>query len=242
MSEKIMVVVPAYNAEVTLEKVFKKIPKNTVQQILVVDDYSKDSTVKISRGLKIPTIVHTKNLGLGGNLKTCFSEAIKSDADLIIVLHADGQYDPLDIPKFIEAYRKTKADMVLGSRFKESGYKQTPLYKVISIRFITLLFNLILGINITEANTGYRAYSRKFLELTPWGKNGDGYIFDPQCIIQAKYFGLKVEEVPVFKEYMEGAMSPNFTKSLHHGIENLVLLIAYLLQKLKIKKVHFLNF
>jgi hypothetical protein len=156
------------------------------------------------------------------------------------MLHPDGQYDPHDVSKFIEVYRESKADVILGSRFKNCGHKQTPLYKAVSIRIITYLFNLVLGTNLTEANTGYRAYSRRFLKSVPWRKNGNGYLFDPQCIIQAKYFGFKIADVPIIKSYNEGASSPNLLTSLHHGIENLVLLILYLLQKNKIKKINFL--
>ena len=231
---------PAYNAEITLKKVYQKIPKDLIDQILLVDDGSRDATVKISEELGIPTVTHLENLGYGGNQKTCYTQALKSGADLTIMLHPDGQYDPLDISKFIETYRESKADVILGSRFQKCGHKQTPLYKSISIRIITFLFNLVLGTNLTEANTGYRAYSRSFLESVPWIKNGNGYLFDPQCIIQAKYFGFKIADVPITKEYNEGASSPNFITSLHHGIENLVLLILYLLQKYKIKKINFL--
>jgi len=241
MNEKIIVVMPAYNAEKTLEDVYKKVPKNLVDQILLVDDGSKDATVKISNKLGIKTIVHKNNVGYGGNQKTCYTHALESGANLIIMLHPDGQYDPGDIPKFIQVYKESKADVILGSRFKNCGHMETPLYKSISIRFITFLFNLVLGTNLTEANTGYRGYSRKFLESIPWRKNGDGYLFDPQCIIQAKYFGLKITDVPITKYYNEGASSPNFLVSLHHGIENLALLFMYLLEKIKIKKINFLN-
>jgi len=241
MNEKIMVVMPAYNAEKTLEQVYRKVPKSLVDQILLVDDCSKDGTVKLSNELKIKTIIHKNNLGYGGNQKTCYTHALKSKANLIIMLHPDGQYDPEDIPKFIQTYKETNADVILGSRFKKRGHIQTPFYKSISIRVITFLFNLILGTKLTEANTGYRGYSRKFLETTPWIKNGNGYLFDPQCIIQAKYFGLKITDVPITKYYNEGASSPNFYVSLHHGIENLVLLAMYLFQKLKMKKIYFLN-
>ncbi len=241
MSEKILVVMPAYNAERTLRNVYEQLPKGFFDQILLVDDNSKDETVKISKELGIDTIVHDKNLGYGGNQKTCYTQALKSEANLIIMLHPDGQYDPKDIPKFVEVFKKTNADVILGSRFKSCGHLQTPLYKSISIRVITFLFNLILRTNLSEANTGYRAYSRRFLESIPWEKNGDGYLFDPQCIIQARHYGLKIYDVPITKSYNEGASSPSFFVSLHHGIENLVLLLMYLLEKFKIKKINFLN-
>lgn len=240
MNEKVMIVMPAYNAALTLKNVFDEIPGDLIYQILLVDDGSTDETVKISKELGIRTVVHEKNLGYGGNQKTCYTQALESEADLIIMLHPDGQYDPHDISKFIELHRESKADVILGSRFKSSGHKQTPLYKSMSIRVITFLFNLILGTNITEANTGYRAYSRRFLESIPWKKNGNGYLFDPQCIIQAEYFGFEIADVPITKHYHEAASSPTFLVSLHHGIENLVLLVLYLLHKNKIKKTNFL--
>lgn len=240
MNKKIFIVMPAYNAEKTLEKVFRKIPTGIVDKILLVDDGSKDKTVAIAKKLGIKTIMHKKNQGYGRNQKTCYDEVIKQGADYIIMLHPDGQYDASDLPLFVKELKKGKSDLILGSRFL-GGNHRTPFYKSISIRFLTLLFNLVLRTSLTEVNTGYRGFSKKFLETVPFHKNGNGYIFDPQIIIQSLYFGFKITEVPVTKDYIKEASSPNFYQSVRHGLENLQLLIEYILHIFKIRKAPFLD-
>lgn len=237
---KIVIAMPAYNAERTLEKLYKEIPDRKNFTLLLVDDRSKDNTVKVAKKLKIKTIVHKKNTGYGGNQKTLYTNALKMGADYVIMLHPDGQYDPKDLPKFVKVLKSGKADLVMGSRFMGKKGDETPFYKSISIRIITLLFNLVLGIHITEANTGYRGYTRKALETIPFMKNGNGYIFDPQAIIQVVNAGLKIKDVPVVKKYNEEAVSPNFKKSVIHGIENIKLLKDYILHKLNLRKIDFL--
>lgn len=237
---KVTVVLPAYNAERTLEKIYREIPKKTVSNIILVDDGSKDRTVKIARRLGIKTIVHKKNLGYGANQKTCYKNALKMGADYVIMLHPDGQYDPRDLPKFVNALKAKKGDVILGSRFMGKTGDETPFYKVLSIKTITFLFNLVLRTKITEVNTGYRGYSRRVLETIPFMKNGNGYIFDPQALIQTVYFGFKVKDVPVAKKYNPERIEPNFRKSIEHGLENITLLCQYLLHKWNIKKADFL--
>ena len=239
MKQKLIIVLPAYNAELTLESVYQQIPKNLVDDIILVDDGSKDNTVSLSKQLGIKTIVHPQNLGYGGNQKTCYQNALKLKPNYVIMLHPDGQYDPKDINKFILKLNQGY-DLVLGSRFLKGGYKKTPGYKALSIRIITLLFNLVLGTHLTEANTGYRGFSRRLLQTVPWHKNGNSYIFDPQMIIQAKHFGFKIADVPIVKDYHPAMSSPGLVKSLHHGLENLQLLFEYLLHKWGIKPAHFL--
>lgn len=238
MKNKIFVVMPAYNAQRTLEKVYGQIPKSVIDKILLVDDGSKDETIILSKKLGIETIIHKKNLGYGENQKTCYDAVLKQGAAYIIMLHPDGQYDGADIPLFVDALKKG-ADFVLGSRFLGSHHK-TPFYKSISIRFLTFLFNLVLRTKLTEANTGYRGFSRKFLETIPYHKNGAGYIFDPQVIIQATKFGFSIKEVPVTKDYLREASSPNFYQSVVHGLENVLLLAQYISHLMGIKKAMFL--
>lgn len=240
-NNKVAIVMPAYNAEKTLERIYRGIPKRLVEIILLVDDGSKDGTVKLSRRLKIKTIVHRKNKGYGENQKTCYNYVLKQGPDYIIMLHPDGQYDPRDLPKFIQKLKTNRYGLVLGSRFLRGGDKSTPAYKSLSIRVITLLFNLVLGTKISEANTGYRGFTKECLNTIPYHKNGAGYLFDPQAIIQAKYFGFKIADVAVFKEYNTEASSPNFKKSVEHGLENIKLLVQYLLHKLNIQKADFLT-
>lgn len=231
---------PAYNAERTLPDVYAR-TKNLVDLVILTDDGSRDKTVEVSKKLGIKTIVHSKNMGYGANQKTCYKAALEAGADFVIMLHPDGQYDPKDLPLFINALKSKKADLILGSRFLDKGDSETPFYKSISIRIITLLFNMVLGIHISEANTGYRGYSRKLLEKVPFQKNGNGYIFDPQFIIQTVYFGFKIADVPVTKQYNEEAISPNFQKSVQHGLENISLLGEFLLQKMGVRKADFLT-
>lgn len=238
---KTAIVLPAYNAETTLERIYREIPKKLADIILLVDDGSKDGTVKLSRKLKIKTIVHSKNKGYGENQKTCYDYVLKHSADYVIMLHPDGQYDPKDLSKFVKKLKTNRYGLILGSRFLEGGDKSTPFYKSFSIRVITLLFNLVLGTKLSEANTGYRGFAKECLKAIPYHKNGSGYLFDPQAIIQAKYFGFKIADVPVTKNYHETASSPNFQKSLEHGLENITLLGKYLLHKFNIQKADFLT-
>ena len=230
---------PAYNAARTLAKVYQHIDKTIVNDVILVDDGSKDATVNLAKQLKLHTLVHAHNQGYGGNQKTCYTAALRRGADFVIMLHPDGQYNPHDLPKFITQL-KSGADLVLGSRFLQGGDKKTPLYKSLSIRVITFLFNLVLGTHLSEANTGYRGFSRRLLERVPWKKNGNSYIFDPQMIIQAHHFGFQIADVPITKEYHSAASSPNFITSLHHGLENLQLLGEYLLHRFKVKSAPFL--
>ena len=239
MNKKIFVILPAYCAERTLMSVYENIPHKAIDGVILTDDGSKDGTAKLSRKLGIKTFVHKENKGYGANQKTCYREALKMGVDFIIMLHPDGQYDPLDIKKFINAYKNNEGDLIIGSRFR--GEKnETPFYKAISIRIIALIFNLVLGLKLTEVNSGYRGYKREVLEKIPFEKNGNGYLFDPQAIIQTKYYGFKIAEVPVSKVYNEEAISPNFKKSIEHGIENIGLLVSYLCHISKIKKADFL--
>lgn len=238
---KITVVIPAYNSEKTLGDVYKKIPKDLVDEVIIVDDGSKDHTVAEIKRLGLKPIIHKKNLGYGANQKTLYTHALKTGAKYIIMLHPDGQYDPKDLPKFIDALRDGKGDLILGSRFLSSGINQTPGYKSISLKLIALLFNLVLGLSLSEVNTGYRGYTARLLKTIPFLKNGNGYIFDPQLIIQSVYFGFKIAEVPVSKKYNKEAISPNFSKSMQHGLENIQLLIEYILHRLRLKKANFLS-
>src|SRR3989338_7601525 len=238
---EVIVVIPAYNSEKTIEKVYKNIPTGLVDEVIIVDDGSKDNTVAVIKELGIKPIIHTKNLGYGANQKTLYTNAINSGAKYVIMLHPDGQYDPRDLPKFINALKAGKGDLILGSRFLSKGVNETPGYKSISLKLIAVLFNLVLGLNLSEVNTGYLGYTAKLLRVIPFMKNGNGYIFDPQLIIQAVYFGFKIAEVPVSKKYNKEAISPNFSKSIQHGFENMQLLIEYILHRLKLKQATFLT-
>ncbi len=238
---EVVIVIPAYNSEKTIQEVYRNIHRDLANQVIIADDGSKDNTVAEIKRLGLEPIIHKRNLGYGANQKTLYTQALKSGAKYIIMLHPDGQYDPKDLPKFIDALKKSKGALILGSRFLSNGQKNTPRYKSISLKLIAVLFNIVLGLSLSEVNTGYRGYTRELLETVPFTKNGNGYIFDPQLLIQAVYFGFKIAEVPVSKKYNKEAISPNFSKSVHHGLENLQLLIEYILQKLNIRKTIFLT-
>ena len=238
---KVVIVIPAYNSEKTLDKVYKDIPRHLVSEIIIVDYGSKENTVSVINKLGIKPILHKRNLGYGGNQKTLYETALKLKADFIIMLHPDGQYNPKDLPKFINALKEGKGDLILGSRFLSNDINETPGYKAISIKLITLLFNLVLRTHMSEVNTGYRGYTAELLKAVPFLKNGNGYIFDPQLIIQASNFGFRIANVPVSKRYNKEAISPNFSKSLNHGIENIMLLVQYILHRSGLKKADFLT-
>lgn len=238
--DKISVVMPAYNAERTLERIYRDIPRKIIDEVILVDDGSQDKTVQLARRLGIKTIVHKKNKGYGGNQKTCYQNALEGGAGFVIMLHPDGQYDAKDLKKFVTAYKKGLGEVIIGSRFAGER-NETPFYKAVSIRVITMLFNLVLGTRLTEANSGYRGYRSEVLEKIPWANNGDGYIFDPQALIQCRHFGFRIAEVPVSKVYNKEAISPDFRKSVEHGIENIKLLAQYLLHKSGLRQAGFLT-
>lgn len=229
---KVVVVMPAYFAEKTLEKTYKDIPKNSVDRVIVVDDASSDKTVQIARRLKLKTIVHPKNLGYGGNQKTCYKEALKESADIIIMLHPDYQYDPKLIPLLIEPIKQGYFDIMLGSRMqtREGALKGgMPIWKYISNRALTLIENIALGLNLSEYHTGYRAYTREVLKKIPFGRLSNDFVFDQQFLIWARVKKFKIGEIAVPTKYFKEASSINFIRSTQYGFSVLLELIKYIL-------------
>ncbi len=230
---------PAYNAAATLEKTVQDIPKGFADEIILVDDSSKDNTVQIARGLGLTVILHNRNKGYGANQKTCYDEALQRGADIVIMIHPDYQYDSGLAPLFAEIIEKGICDIVLGSRVRtrreclDSGM---PLYKYLSNRLLTMLENVITGENLSEWHTGYRAYSRKVLEQIPYHKNGNGFVFDSQFLIQAAYFGFKMGDLPVPCRYSPEASSVNFKLGLIYGLGTLKTVLQFLLQKSDLMK------
>lgn len=239
MKSRIIVVMPAYNAASTLEKTVEDIPQGFVDEIILVDDSSQDDTVKIAKRLDLTVIVHEKNKGYGGNQKTCYDEALKRGAEIVIMVHPDYQYDSSLVPIFIELIKKGICDIVLGSRVrtrKECLDSGMPFYKYLSNRFLTILENLITGQNLSEWHTGYRAYSRKVLERVPYHQNSNDFVFDSQFLIQAVYLGFKIGDLPVPCRYIKEASSINLSRSLVYGIETVKTLIQFIFQKLHLWK------
>lgn len=236
---KVVIVMPAYNAARTLPGTVAGIPENVVDEIIVVDDYSGDGTVDIAQQLGLKTIRHPHNVGYGGNQKTCYMEALRDGADIVVMLHPDGQYDPQIIPQLIAPIQAGQAHIVLGSRFLRPGGARAgdmPMWKIIGNRFLTITENLVLQQGLSEYHTGYRAYSRHFLETVPFLRNANGFVFDTQILAQASAFGFDIHEVPVETKYFKDASSVGLLTSITYGLGTLGVVALYLLHKAHIHK------
>lgn len=235
---KIVVVMPAYNAATTLEKTYKDIPPETVDEVIVVDDDSHDETVKVARKLHLPTFVHPKNLGYGGNQKTCYQEALKRRADIVVMIHPDYQYDATLTAELINPIIEGRFDIMLGSRIRtrsEALKGGMPPWKYFSNRFLTMAENIVLGLNLSEYHTGFRAYRREVLERLPLSHFSNDFIFDAQILISAHDAGYSIGEIPVPVRYFPEASSINFSRSLTYGFMILYTLLVYNLKKLGYK-------
>jgi glycosyltransferase involved in cell wall biosynthesis len=231
---KVIVVMPAYNAAETLVDTYRSIPVEHVDQVILVDDGSIDDTAVIAEELGLELIVHPHNAGYGANQKTCYMEALRQGAEIVIMLHPDGQYDPNIIPQMIEAIREGKGDFIMGSRFlppKSALEGGMPRYKYISNRFLTGVENLVMGTNLSECHTGYRAYSRELLLTVPFLRNSNNFVFDTEMIFQAEHFGFRFAEVPVSTRYFNEASSISFWASVQYGLSTLAVGMRYLLHR-----------
>jgi glycosyltransferase involved in cell wall biosynthesis len=236
---KVIAVLPAYNAEKTLERTIADIPKGSVDEIILVDDRSKDGTVALSRKLGLTTIVHEKNLGYGGNQKTCYREALKRGADIVIMIHPDYQYDARLTPYMTGLIKTGVCDVVLGNRIRtrwEALDGGMPAYKYFFNRMLTIIENLATGQNLGEWHSGLRAYSRKVLETIPWELNSDDFVFDQQFLIQAAAAKFRLGDIPVAARYFPEASSINFRRSVVYGLSTLVLLGQFGMHKRGIKQ------
>ena len=234
---KVIVVLPAYNAELTLEKTVASIPRDHVQDIILVDDCSKDQTVAVAKRLGLHIATHAQNLGYGGNQKTCYKLALENGADYIVMLHPDYQYDARVIPAAVDILKLGICDVVLGNRVrtrKECLGSGMPVYKYWANRFLTGIENIALGQNLGEFHSGFRAYRREVLETIPFQNNSDDFVFDTQFLVQAIYFGFKLGDVPIPVRYFEQASSINFRRSVTYGLSTLGVLADYFLHSLKI--------
>jgi hypothetical protein len=228
-----VIVLPAYRAAKTLKEVVGEIPAGHADRILLVDDASADATVSVATALSLDVIRHKKNLGYGGNQKTCYRHALEMGADVVVMLHPDGQYDPAIIPNLCRVIEDGKADIVLGSRWLglDPAKAGMPWWKMLGNRFLTGVENRVLGLHLSEYHTGYRAYSRRFLEAIPFLENSNDFVFDTQVLIQAATFGFKIGEVPAIGKYHEDASSVNFQTSAVYGLQTLAMLVRYVVHR-----------
>ena len=232
---KIIVVMPAYNAATTLEATVRDIPPGSVDEIILVDDVSRDNTVEIARKLGLTVIEHEHNRGYGGNQKTCYDEALKRGAQIVIMIHPDYQYDSRLAPYIAGFLKSGICDVVLGNRIRtrrETLACGMPVYKYLSNRLLTIVENVLTGQNLGEWHTGYRAYTAEVLRTIPYHKNSDDFVFDSQFLMQAVYFGFRIGDVPVPVRYMAEASSVNFRRSVTYGLRTLEAAVQLYLAKL----------
>jgi glycosyltransferase involved in cell wall biosynthesis len=211
---------PAYNAALTLEKTLREIDRNVVDDIILVDDASRDDTVQVAKRLGLHVLVHDHNRGYGGNQKTCYTEALATGADVVIMLHPDYQYTPKLITAMASLIAVDQFDVVLGSRILSGGALRggMPLYKYVANRFLTATENFITGAKLSEYHTGYRAFSRQVLETLPLEENSDDFVFDSQMLAQCIYFDFRIGEVSCPTRYEPDSSSINFRRSVIYGL------------------------
>jgi len=231
--KKVIVVMPAYNAAKTLEMTYKEIPLDVVDEVILVDDASRDDTAAKAQELGIHTIIHGENRGYGGNQKTCYAEALSKGADVVVMVHPDYQYSPRLITAMASMVVSGHYDVVLASRILGGQALKggMPLYKYIANRLLTLAENLALGVKLSEYHTGYRAFSRRVIETLPLEANSDDFVFDNEMLAQAVYFGFQIGEISCPTKYFEDASSINFRRSVTYGFGVLATSLKFLLQK-----------
>jgi glycosyltransferase involved in cell wall biosynthesis len=238
-SQKIIIVLPAYNAGKTLEETISRLPQDLEAEIILVDDNSTDDTLKVAESLKIITLKHDQNIGYGGNQKTCYREALKRGADIVIMLHPDGQYDPRMIKGLLMPLELDICDIALGNRIrsrKETLKNGMPIIKYVLNRLLTISQNIILGQNLGEFLTGYRAYKREVLETINFEKFSNDFVFDSEFIIVSAYHGFRIGDVPVPTIYNNESSQIKFKKGAKYVAETILALVKYVLQKGKLFK------
>ena len=234
--KKICVILPAYNAEKTLEKTYSEIPFDVVDSVILVDDASNDATLKIAAELNLELIAHDINKGYGANQKTCYDAALEGGADIIVMLHPDYQYPPKLITPMVHMIASGEYDVVLGSRILGGNSIKggMPLYKYLGNRILTLIQNIFIGAKLSEYHTGFRAYKREVLETIPYSSNSDDFVFDNQTLSQIIYVGYRVGEISCPTRYFPEASSINFMRSVKYGIGCILTANLFRLSKLKI--------
>jgi glycosyltransferase involved in cell wall biosynthesis len=227
---KIVIVMPAYNAALTLEKTYYALPEGSFDQIILVDDASADNTIEIAKKLNLTAIRHRKNRGYGGNQKTCYSKALEEGAEIVVMLHPDYQYDPSIIKEIVQPILEKRADVVLASRMLGNPLKGgMPLYKYIANKFLTGLENFVLGTHLSEFHTGYRAYNRHALTSVNFEANSENFVFDNEILVQFVVKGMRFQEIPVTTRYSFDSSSVSFKSGVIYGLSILKTIVKYLL-------------
>jgi glycosyltransferase involved in cell wall biosynthesis len=230
---------PARNAEATLERTVRDIPPGVVDSIILVDDRSTDRTVELSRRLGLTTIELERRSGYGGNQKRCYDEALAAGADIVVMVHPDYQYDSRLLPYIIGFIRDGVCDVILGSRIRTRGEALAsgmPRYKYVANRALTLVENLLLGVNLSECHTGYRAYRREVLEKIPYRRNSDGFVFDSEFLVEAVALGFRIADVPVPCRYFDEASQIRLGPSVRYGLGTLGVLGSYVLHRAGLRR------
>ena len=236
---KVIAVMPAYNAESTLPATIADIPPGALDEVILVDDGSRDRTVELAQQMGLTVIVHPENRGYGGNQKTCYRHALERGADIIVMIHPDYQYDSRVIPHAVAFIELDICDVVLGSRIRsrdEALAGGMPLYKYLSNRVLTGFENTALGQNLGDFHSGFRVYRRSVLETIPFERNSDDFVFDTQFLVQAVYFNFRLGDIPVPVRYFPEASSINFRRSLRYGFSTLATVGSFWLHRLGIRK------
>ena len=235
---KVVVVMPAYNAGRTLRMTYEELPKDTVSLVILVDDGSTDATLEVARQLGLQIFVHNRNYGYGANQKTCYTEALRAGAEIVVMVHPDYQYDPRLVPQIIAPIIRGEADVVLGSRLKTGSAVQSgmPWWKYLANRFLTGLENRVFGLRLSEYHTGYRAFSRAALDAVNFRMNSDGFVFDQEIVAQVVATGFRIAEIPVPVRYFPEASSASFSASCVYGFKILWVVARYLLHRTGLKR------
>ena len=228
---------PAYNAESTLTQTYRDIPHDIVAEIILTDDCSSDKTVEVANKLGITVHCHSENKGYGANQKTCYADALRKNADIIVMIHPDYQYDPRVIPYAIGFLTTNICDIILGSRIrtrKETLDGGMPIYKYISNRLLTFIENMILGQNLGDFHSGFRVYRREVLEKIDYHKNSDDFVFDTEFLAQSVYHNFRIGDIPIPTRYFPEASSINFKRSVTYGFQTIIVMIKFTMQRMGI--------
>jgi len=231
---KVIVVMPAFNAARTLERTYRELPLDLVDEVLLVDDRSADNTVEVSKALGVTSFLHEQNLGYGANQKTCYRQALARGADIVVMVHPDYQYSPKLVTPLVAMIASGEYDVVIASRILGNGALEggMPLYKYIANRFLTAFQNLLIGQKLSEYHTGYRAFARQVLESLPLEDNTNDFLFDNEVLAQIVYFKFRIGEISCPTRYFKEASSINFTRSVKYGLGVLITSLKFRLQRM----------